>query len=227
MNFRNLTNKFFLLLLTVFFIVDVSANDDVNNYDVIANKVFWQRLYAFGGWSLYCGYRFESDKKTSNNKLMNIEHIFPPSWMLEQANCSSRMECRESNNEDFLKMEADMHNMYPVWQPIITYSYNKSFGEVQGEEWRIEDCDLEWVSDIVEPRPVARGNIARAMFYMKTQYGVAIEPELLETLKRWNREDPPSPQEKARNDRIEKIQGHRNPYIDDPALVDQIFLGVN
>ncbi|MEE8233859.1 MAG: endonuclease, partial [Gammaproteobacteria bacterium] len=40
----------------------------------------------------------------------------------------------------------------------------------------------------------------------------------------WNKEDPPSDQEKVRNDKIEKIQGRRNPYIDDPSLADQISI---
>ncbi len=32
----------------------------------------------------------------------------------------------------------------------------------------------------------------------------------------------PSKQEKSRNNRIEEIQGVRNPYVDDPTLVDSI-----
>jgi deoxyribonuclease-1 len=76
----------------------------------------------------------------------------------------------------------------------------------------------------VEPRDVARGNIARSIFYMKTQYGVTIPADLTALLKKWNRQDPPSEQENARNDKIEEIQGRRNPYIDDPSLVDQIFI---
>ena len=57
---------------------------------------------------------------------------------------------------------------------------------------------------------------------MHTKYGLPLEKEIIDRLKRWNKEDLPSKQEKSRNDRIEEIQGTRNPYIDDPALIDSI-----
>ena len=59
---------------------------------------------------------------------------------------------------------------------------------------------------------------------MYSKYGVLIKPEMINVLKAWNKEDPPSEQEKVRNDKIEKIQGRRNPYIDDPSLADQISI---
>ncbi|MFT5350905.1 MAG: deoxyribonuclease-1, partial [Gammaproteobacteria bacterium] len=37
----------------------------------------------------------------------------------------------------------------------------------------------------------------------------------------WNKIDPPSKQEKIRNDRIERLQGNRNPYIDKPSLAER------
>ena len=45
---------------------------------------------------------------------------------------------------------------------------------------------------------------------------------MIDQLKIWNKEDLTSKKEKSRNDRIEEIQGTRNPYIDDPTLVDSI-----
>lgn len=213
-----------LLLILLLNISPSVAEDNVNDFDVVAGNLFWEKLYKYGGWTLHCGYRFEGDQKTTSGKLVRIEHIYSTSWMMEQAACESRMQCRENDNNDFAIMEADMHNLYPVWQPLVTYRYGLTYGELQGENWRFDDCDVEWSSGVMEPRNLARGNIARAIFYMKTQYGVTIPDELMEVLKAWNREDEPSEQEKVRNDRIEEIQGRRNPYIDDPSLVDQIFV---
>lgn len=39
----------------------------------------------------------------------------------------------------------------------------------------------------------------------------------------WNEMDPPSEVEKLRNDTVQKIQGNRNPFVDFPELMDQLF----
>ena len=120
-------------------------------------------------------------------------------------------------------MEADMHNMYPVWNALVTYRNGFQYGEIQGEEWRFDDCDIEWQGGVLEPRSVARGNIARALLYMYKQYGLKLEPETIRMLVRWNSEDPPSNQEVERNNKIESIQGNRNPFIDDPSMADKLL----
>jgi|TARA_B110001454_G_C12515488_1_gene348713 deoxyribonuclease-1 len=119
-------------------------------------------------------------------------------------------------------MEADMQNLYPAWQDASVARRNTAYGMVDGESWRFDNCDFERSLKVIEPRPLARGNIARSIFYMHTQYGLPIKKSLVDELKRWNKEDLPSKQEKSRNDRIEDIQGIRNPYIDDPSLIDSI-----
>ena len=218
---RNISVLFSLIIMTP----AVLAENNTYNYDQIATSLFWKELYTYGGWTLYCGYQFDGFRKTKKGKVVSIEHIYPTDRMLKHTKCNSRMQCRDTNNKQFIRMEADMHNMYPVWQAMVTYRFNLPFGIVSGEEWRFDDCDFEWKSGVAEPRPKARGNIARAIFYMHTQYGVSIEPELFDLLKSWNRKDSPSAQEKIRNDRIEKLQGQRNPYIDDPSLVERLFQG--
>ena len=74
----------------------------------------------------------------------------------------------------------------------------------------------------VEPRPAARGNIARAMFYMQETYDLKIFRRQAELLKRWHGEDPPDRDEKRRNQAIAEIQGNRNRFIDDPKAVDRL-----
>lgn len=201
----------------------VYAENPVNDYDYIASSVFWDQLYTYGGWTLYCGFRFEHDKKINESKYVSIEHIYPTNLMMKQLGCDSRKQCRDSGNKLFARMEADMHNMYPVWQALVTYRYGLPFGEVQGEEWRFDDCDIEWQGGVLEPRPLARGNIARSLLYMHTTYGLKLESGSIRMLTGWNREDPPSNQEMDRNDKIESIQGSRNPFIDDPAKADLLL----
>lgn len=197
------------------------ADPAVHDFDYVAKNLFWNDLYAYGGWTLFCGYRFNGSRETLQHRPVEIMHIYPTMAMLRDNGCRSRMQCREEGNKRFIQMEADMHNMYPVIQDILVPVSEPRYGMVKGEHWRFDDCDYERSGGIVEPRPVARGNIARALFYMQYRYGVKLEPQLLPTLRRWNRADPPSRQEKLRNDRIEALQGGRNPYIDKPSMADR------
>ena len=41
-------------------------------------------------------------------------------------------------------------------------------------------------------------------------------------LRKWHFEDPPDEWEEKRNDLIELIQGNRNPFIDQPDLVERV-----
>lgn len=209
-----------LLLLYFLFSVCVQAEEVVDS-DQIAFDAFWQELYPAGGWSLYCGYKFAQSKKTVSGISIGIEHIFPTTWMAKLAGCHNRMQCRESKNLKFMQMEADLHNMYPAVQSLITYRYDYAYGLVNGEDWRFDDCDIEWKTGIVEPRPIARGNIARAMLYMHSRYAIPLDKKSLVLFKIWNRIDPPSKQEKFRNNIIERLQGNRNSYIDKPSLAER------
>lgn len=206
------------LLLSIITLFNAPTNAEEHDaYDEIATETFWKKLYPGGGWSLYCGYKFNGTRKTSSGRTIDIEHIFSTAHMASHAGCNNRMQCREANNKAFMRMEADLHNMYPVWQTIITHRYDSMFGLVNGEDWRFDDCDIEWKTGVVEPRNIARGNIARAMLYMHSNYGIPVEKNLLRLYRVWNKMDPPSKQEMARNNIIERLQGKRNPFVDQPA----------
>ncbi len=92
---------------------------------------------------------------------------------------------------------------------------------------------------VYQVRPERRGDIARAHFYMVARYGfdttLGIEfdddkraengrmKDLEEViLREWNRQDPVDDRERKRNERIEAVQGNRNPFIDRPDLVERI-----
>lgn len=193
-----------------------AAGDEYRDYDSLASGLFWRALYPDGGWTLYCGLRFGPNRRTPDGRPVAIDHLYPMDAMLRHLGCRNRMECREREKERFAAMEADMHNLYPAWQPIITYRNGRVFGEVPGEDHRFDDCDLEWRNGVMEPRPLARGNIARAILYMQERYGLPDAAGERAMLERWHLDDPPSRQELQRNDLIERLQGNRNPYIDDP-----------
>jgi deoxyribonuclease-1 len=213
-------------VFSLFFLISIqqsyAENLPVENYDEVVLNTFWNDLYTNGGWSLYCGYRFDPAKSLTEGRLFVIEQIYPVNWMLKHLSCNSRRQCRLDEKSRFTRMEADMHNLYPAWQEIDISRRDTRFGLIDGEDWRYDKCDFERRLGITEPRPLARGNIARSIFYMHNEYGVPIDKKMLKLLKVWNREDPPSKQELLRNNVIEELQGNRNKFIDNPALAEQI-----
>ena len=68
----------------------------------------------------------------------------------------------------------------------------------------------------------ARGNLARAYFYMSFLYRIQIQNSLEENLRAWHFEDPPDKMEEIRNSLIEQVQGNRNPFIDHPEAVERV-----
>lgn len=218
---RFLPNPGFTLLLVCLLSTIASAERSTSDYDHVIKDYFWGDLYSEGGWSLYCGYHFNPRRKTGQGRIIEAGHIYPIDWMLEEVDCDNRLQCFEVGHRIFMEMQADLHNIYPVWQTLVTMRGSLPFGEVPGEEHRYSDCDIEWDSRVLEPRPIARGNIARAVLYMHDRYQLPVTAALMETLKAWNRADPPSSQEQYRNDRIDALQGRRNPYIDNPALAEE------
>ena len=215
--------KTLLILLTLLSPVVSIADPGIKySYDEIASDVFWNMLYNEGGWSLYCGYQFNKPNISLDGRTLTIEHIYPTGRMFKTLNCNSRNQCYASNNKIFSEMEADLHNLYPIRLDLSNAFHDSEYGEIDGEDWRIDDCDFERKNGTIEPRPLARGNIARAMFYMHSRYKLPIKKETLEILKKWNHDDPPSRQEQIRNSKIELIQGNRNPYIDNPNLANKL-----
>ena len=150
-----------LLSSLLLLILPAQAEAPVHDYDYVAKKLFWNELYAYGGWTLYCGYRFTNNKETVNHRLVEIQHIYPTMAMLHETGCKSRMQCREEGNKKFIRMEADMHNMYPVIQDILLPPPGLNYGEIKGEHWKFHDCDYERSEGVVEPRPVARASRLR------------------------------------------------------------------
>ena len=75
---------------------------------------------------------------------------------------------------------------------------------------------------VMQVRPVRRGDIARAWFYMSMRWELPISSATEAVLRGWHIEDPPDPRENARNDAVQIAQGNRNPFVDDPGLVDRI-----
>ena len=76
-----------VLLIAIFPNASISEITSIKNYDEISENIFWSDLYPGGGWSLYCGFRFENQSNSNENHLFVIEHIYPVSEMLKFLKC--------------------------------------------------------------------------------------------------------------------------------------------
>lgn len=218
--------KFLLIgIATLFFVFSgniqaLADQTEIPNYRT-ARNIFWEELYPTGGQTLYCNIT-----APGRGEGFNIEHVFAASWMKEAAGCLSfsRDDCRD-RSERFNHMEADLHNLYPSDSGINTDRNNFSFTIIPGPAVGSCDFEVDQPHRLVEPAPDARGNIARAIFYMSQEYNTVLDPfsneaRTRELLAAWHCSDPVSTEETRRNSVIESLQGTRNSYIDNPKQID-------
>jgi deoxyribonuclease-1 len=183
-----------------------------------ATRIFWNQLYSQGGTSLYCGQTFASESGQ-----LKVSPIYSSKQLKSALRCITNRQC-SIMTPTYPYMTADLHNLYPALSRVELARRNAQFGELDASvPSKFEDigCDMKTSFQLVEPRDEAKGNIARAIFYMHIEYGLPIVGQL-QMYKSWHQMDPPDAEERARNDRIESLQGTRNRYIDDPALAEQL-----
>ena len=209
------TNKVLLIFLSVLLIFSTILSADqtvIPNYNK-ARDVFWSQLYPKGNWTIYCGIRFNNRKETIDGRKLSIEHVFPQSWIATAMGCSSVSQCRK-NNKRFNYAVADLHNLYPALRNVNSSRGNSLLGEIEGEEWRYKNCDFERVKGLTEPREIARGNLARSIMYMSTEYDLPIPEEMVSIVQEWDKLDPVSAHELRRNSVIFKLQNTYNLHIE-------------
>lgn len=143
----------------------------------------------------------------------------------------------------------DLHNIRPADVNVNSSRGNKYYGECGVKSNKcLKPANKEAASDTETdkekwtPPLQVRGDIARALMYMAVGYGfhqpgggpglrLSDSPSirnremgLLSTLLEWNEIDPPSREEKLRNERICKLYQHnRNPFVDHPEYADLIW----
>lgn len=140
----------------------------------------------------------------------------------------------------------DAHNLRPADISVNSARNNKDFddgGEIYVDGDGTTDCRSD--SDSWEARDEVKGDVARILFYMAVRYeGDNGEPDLelvdqvntfdlnetgkgyhgkLSTLLEWHNNDPVDSFEINRNNVIYTYQGNRNPFVDHPEYVDQIW----
>jgi hypothetical protein len=147
---------------------------------------------------------------------MNVEHVWPQSFFSRR-----------------LPMRSDLYNLLPTFIYTNNIRGHLPFGEVAGRGDYSNRAGAKRGQGFFEPPDSAKGMVARSLLYFYTRYNdknitngpydnQAFWNENLERLLRWNKQFPPDQDELRRNDLVERFQGNRNPYVDDPSLADRV-----
>ena len=150
----------------------------------------------------------------ADGKLINTEHTWPQSKFTTKYPGGMQ--------------KSDIHHLFPSDSKMNSFRGNLNFGEVAHADSPL-NCPNGALGvaagsgeTIFEPPQSHRGNIARALFYFAVRYETDIDAQEEKFLRQWNNDDPVDAEEINRNNMVEKIQGNRNPFIDEPQLADQI-----
>jgi len=159
----------------------------------------------------------------------NREHSFPGSWF-----------------NDGSPMDTDMFHIVPTDGWVNNKRGNLPYGETSSASWTSENgskkgsCSYTgYNGTIFEPIDEYKGDFARGYLYMVTRYEgqvggwssemldgtayPAFEEWAINMLIEWHNDDPVSQKELDRNNAIHDIQNNRNPFIDHPEYVEDIW----
>jgi endonuclease I/chitodextrinase len=166
---------------------------------------------------------------SSEGDCYNREHIIPQSTFGSSA-----------------PMVSDAHFITPTDGKVNGQRSNYPHGTVATSTWtslngsKLGSSSVSGYSGTVfEPIDEFKGDIARMYFYFATRYETTVSgysypmfngtsnqvftTAFLNMLLAWNALDPVSPREIARNNAIYGTQNNRNPYIDHPEYVQQVW----
>jgi len=164
----------------------------------------------------------------------NREHSFPRNWF----------------GGEVAPMNTDIFHIYPTDKVVNNERSNWPYGEVNTPTWTSANgskkgpCSYPgYTGTVFEPIDEFKGDLARTYFYMATRYEnvIATWPGsdmldgsndqcftswALNMLLDWHYNDPVSQKEIDRNNEIyDNYQNNRNPFIDHPEYVSQIWGG--
>ena len=205
-----------------------------NNYtilDIYSENPTAADPYTFTPGSDQCGsYNSEAD-------CYNREHSFPRSWF----------------GGSVAPMNSDVHHIFATDGQVNAWRGSYPYGEVSNPDRTSQNgsklgsarSGLGYSGTVFEPIDEFKGDLARAYFYMATRYqdrisqwqsnstygdaildgssDVVFENWHLQMLLQWHNEDPVSQKEIDRNDAAQIFQGNRNPFVDHPEWVEQIW----
>jgi len=203
---------------------------DFQTTDVKSNGKVWDMYSDVPSGTPSYEFTFSSDQcgnYTGEGSCYNREHSLPKSWW--------------GGAQD--TMYSDLFHLVPTDGYVNSKRSNHPFGEVGSATWTSTNGCMVGTSNypgysgtVFEPIDDYKGDFARNYFYMATRYmskfsswnsdmiaGNDFSTWALNMLIDWHNNDPVSQKELDRNDDIYGIQGNRNPFIDHPEWVADIW----
>ncbi|MCG8761356.1 endonuclease I [Tenacibaculum finnmarkense] len=148
---------------------------------------------------------YTSGSNPHQTQTYNTEHIYPQSKLASANHAISR---------------TDLHHLRACDDKVNTRRSNLPFIDGSGVAKKDNNA---WY-----PGDQWKGDVARMVFYLNARYGETFDKVgSKELFLKWNKEDPVSDFEKQRNNTIAKVQGNRNPFIDNPYLVTLTWGGAS
>ncbi|KQT25747.1 endonuclease I [Chryseobacterium sp. Leaf405] len=203
---------------------DYYYENDGTILDIYSENPNGQDPYNFNVGTNQCG------NYTTEGNCYNREHIVPQSLFSEAS-----------------PMVSDIHFIRATDGKVNGMRSNFPFGKVASASFTSlngsklgNSASAGYSGTVFEPIDAFKGDVARMILYFVTRYesklstfstgnmlGNSAFPGLqsweLAQLLTWNAADPVSPMEIGRNNASYTYQGNRNPYIDHPEYVNQIW----
>lgn len=217
---------------------DFYQENDGTIYDMYSENPNGTDPYTFTVTTDQCGsYSGESD-------CYNREHLIPQSYF-------DHFATNPMKNDPFHAVPSDgyvngQRNNLPFGK-VNTVNYTSQNGSKRGSN--LINGFSGYNGTVFEPLDAFKGDIARCFFYFATRYEDSMDDfysganaatceaknmfdgstskvfsdNFILLLIKWHREDPVSAKEIAQNNAIYTFQGNRNPYIDHPEYVCNIW----
>ncbi|TPD92868.1 deoxyribonuclease I [Pantoea vagans] len=176
-------------------------------------KIQWQGKKGTPDLSS-CGYQVR--KNANRAARIEWEHVMPAWEFGHQRQCwqeGGRKNC--SKDPDYRRIETDLHNLEPAVGEVNGDRGNFAYSQWNGSEKQYGQCEMkiDFKLKQAEPPARARGAIARTYFYMRDQYHLRISRQQTQLFSAWDRLYPVTQWECERDQRIAKVQGNHNPYV--------------
>lgn len=217
----------------------VNGGKQVGHRDFASAKKVLPRVYAGLEEDFYCGCRYSGKAvdlrscgyvaRRNENRARRIEweHVVPASHLGAQRQCwqdGGRKNC-SGQDARFDLMEGDLNNLVPAVGEVNGDRGNMSYGawtrkpeHVYGQCTSVPDFQ----NKRFQPREEVRGRAARISLYMHTRYRLSLSSQDKKLWCGWARTYPVDDWERARNERIVRVQGEGNPLVSDRAALTRV-----
>ncbi|WP_067708831.1 MULTISPECIES: deoxyribonuclease I [unclassified Erwinia] len=161
-----------------------------------------------------CGYQVRKNANRAHR--IEWEHVVPAWTFGHQRQCwqqGGRKQC--AKDAGYRQIETDLHNLQPAIGEVNGDRGNFMYSQWNGSERQYGQCEMkiDFKNKQAEPPARARGAIARTWFYMRDRYKLAMSSQQTQLMTVWDKQYPVTAWECERDNRIARVQGNHNPYV--------------